>query len=276
MRGKAIARIVLFSMIALVLLCVLLAGLGLSSFAKPVSSQVVSVQSTGSEHEFAPGEVSSIFISWASGDIDIQPADQDTVTVSEERSGGSSMVVRHLGSTLEIEAGESKWGVVFGKSNQKNLTVRLPRDWLCQSLEISAAAAGIWVDGLPITNVVLNTASVNCVFTDCAVEKMQVNAVSGDLDYSGALKKLELKGASADCNLRLSDAPATIEMNTASGDLNLTLPDNCGFTLNRSSLSGAFQSDFATTTENDRIVCGDGACQITFSSFSGDINIRRK
>ena len=276
MRGKAIARIVLFSMIALVLLCVLLAGLGLSSFAKPVSSQIVSVQSTGSEHEFAPGEVSSIFISWASGDIDIQPADQDTVTVIEERSGGSSMVVRHLGSTLEIEAGESKWRLGVGKSTQKDLSIRVPRDWLCQSLEISAAAADIRVDGLPITNVVLNTASVNCAFTDCTVEKMQVNAVSGDLDYSGVLNKLELKGASADCNLWLSDAPAAIGMNTASGDLNLTLPDNCGFTLDRSSLSGAFQSDFATTTENDRIVCGDGACQITFSSFSGDINIRRK
>ena len=105
---------------------------------------------------------------------------------------------------------------------------------------------------------------------------MQTNTASGALDYSGVLKKLELKGASADCNLRLSDAPAAIGMNTASGDLNLTLPGNCGFTLNRSSLSGAFQSDFATTTENDRIVCGDGACQITFSSFSGDINIRRK
>lgn len=275
MKRKAIVRIVLFSMIALVLLCVLLAGLGLSSFAKPVSSQIVSVQSTGSEHEFAPGEVSSIFISWASGDIDIQPADQDTVTVSEERSGGS-MVVRHLGSTLEIEAGESKWGLVFGKSTQKDLSVRVPRDWLCQSLEISAAAADIRVDGLPITNVVLNTASGNCVFTDCAVEKMQVNTASGDLDYSGVLKRLELKGASADCNLRLSDAPAAIGMNTASGELNLFLPDNCGFTLDRSSLSGAFQSDFATTTENDKIVCGDGACQITFSSFSGDINIRRK
>ena len=276
MKGKALARIVLFSMIALVLLCVLLAGLWLSSFAKPVSSQIVSVQSTGSEHEFAPGEVSSIFISWASGDIDIQPADQDTVTVSEERSGGSSMVVRHLGSTLEIEAGESKWRLGVGKSTQKDLSIRVPRDWLCQSLEIGGAAADIRVDGLPITNVVLNTASGNCVFTDCAVEKMQVNTASSDLDYSGVLKRLELKGASADCNLRLSDAPAAIGMNTASGDLNLTLPDNCGFTLNRSSLSGAFQSDFATTTENDKIVCGDGTCQITFSSLSGNINICRK
>ena len=276
MKGKAIARIVLFSMIALVLLCVLLAGLGLSSFAKPVSSQIVSVQSTGSEYEFALEEVSGLAISWASGDIDIQPADQDTVTVSEERSGGSSMVVRHLGSTLEIEAGESKWRLGVGKSTQKDLSIRVPRDWLCQSLEISAAAAGIRVDGLPITNVVLNTASGDCAFTDCTVEKMQVNAFSGDLDYSGVLKKLELNGTSADCNLRLSDAPAAIEMNTASGDLNLTLPDNCGFTLDRSSLSGAFQSDFATTTENDKIVCGDGTCQITFSSLSGNINICRK
>lgn len=276
MKGKAVARIVLFSLIALVLLCVLLAGLGLSSFAKPVSSQIVSIQSTGSEYEFAQEEVSGLAISWASGDIDIQPADQDTVTVSEERSGGGSMVVHHRGSELEIEAGESKWGLVFGKSNQKNLTVRVPRDWLCQSLEVKAAAADIRVDGLPITNVVLNTASGNCVFTDCTVEKMQVNTASGDLDYSGVLKRLELKGASADCNLRLSDAPAAIGMNTASGDLNLTLPDNCGFTLDRSSLSGAFQSDFATTTENDKIVCGDGTCQITFSSLSGNINICRK
>ena len=276
MKGKAIARIVLFSMIALVLLCVLLAGLGLSSFAKPVSSQIVSVQSTGSEYEFALEEVSGLAISWASGDIDIQPADQDTVTVSEERSGGSSMVVRHLGSTLEIEAGESKWRLGVGKSTQKDLSIRVPRDWLCQSLEISAAAADIRVDGLTITSVALNTASVNCAFTDCAVEKMQMNTASSDLDYSGVLKRLELKGASADCNLRLSDAPAAIGMNTASGDLNLTLPDNCGFTLDRSSLSGAFQSDFATTTENDKIVCGDGACQITFSSLSGNINICRK
>lgn len=276
MKQNAIIRIILFSVIAFVLICVLLAGLGLSSFAKPVSSQIVPVQSTGSEYEFALEEVSGLSISWASGDIDIQPADQDTVTVSEERSGGSSMVVRHLGSTLEIEAGESKWRLGVGKSTQKDLSIRVPRDWLCQSLEIKAASADIRVDGLTITGVVLNTASGNCVFTDCTVEKMQVNAVSGDLDYSGVLKKLELKGASADCNLWLSDAPATIEMNTASGDLNLTLPDNCGFTLDRSSLSGAFQSDFATTTENDKIVCGDGACQITFSSISGNINICRK
>lgn len=276
MKGKAIARIVLFSLIALVLLCVLLAGLGLSSFAKPVSSQIVSVQSTGSEYEFALEEVSGLAISWASGDIDIQSADQDTITVSEERSGGSSMVVRHRGSTLEIAFGENKWRLGGGKSAQKDLSVRVPRDWLCQSLEISAAAAGIWVDGLPITNVVLNTASGDCTFTDCTVEKMQVNAISGDLDYSGVLKKLELNGASADCNLWLSDAPAAIGMNTASGDLNLTLPDNCGFTLDRSSLSGAFQSDFAITTENDKIVCGDGTCQITFSSLSGNINICRK
>lgn len=276
MKGKAIARIVLFSLIALVLLCVLLAGLGLSSFANPVSSQIVPVQSTGSEYEFALEEVSGLSISWASGDIDIQPADQDTVTVSEERSGGSSMVVRHRGSTLEIESGENKWRLGVGKSTQKDLSVRVLRDWLCQSLEISAAAAGIWVDGLPITNVVLNTASGDCAFTDCTAEKMQVNTASGDLDYSGVLKKLELNGTSADCNLRLSDAPAAIGMNTASGELNLFLPDNCGFTLDRSSLSGAFQSDFAITTENDKIVCGDGACKITFSSLSGNINICRK
>ena len=276
MKRSAIIRIILFSLIALVLLCVLLAGLGLSSSAKPVSSQIVSVQSTGSEYEFAPGEVSEIFISWASGDIDIQPADQDTVTVSEERSGGSSMVVRHRGSTLEIEAGESKWGIGFGKSTQKDLTVRVPRDWLCQRLEVSVASADVSVENMSVTSVALNTASGDCAFTDCAVEKMQVNTASGDLDYTGTLQRLEWKGASADCNLRLGDAPASIEMNTASGDLNLTLPDNCGFTLDRSSLSGVFQSDFATTTENDRIVCGDGACQITFSSFSGDINIRRK
>lgn len=276
MKGKAIARIVLFSMIALVLLCVLLAGLGLSSFAKPVSPQVVSVQSTGSEHEFAPGEVSSIFISWASGDIDIQPADQDTVTVSEERSGGSSMVVRHRGSTLEIEAGESKWGIGFGKSTQKDLTVRVPRDWLCQRLEVSVASADVSVENMSVTSVALNTASGDCAFTDCVVEKMHVITASGDLDYIGTLQRLEWKGASADCNLRLSDAPASIEMNTASGGLNLALPDNCGFTLDRSSLSGVFQSDFATTTENDKIVCGDGACQITFSSLSGNINICRK
>lgn len=276
MKRNAIIRIVLFSLIAFVLLCVLLSGLGLSSFAKPVSSRTVSVQSTGEEHEFAPGEVSEIFISWASGDIDIQPADQDTVTVSEERSGGSSMVVRHRGSTLEIEAGESKWGIGFGKSTQKDLTVRVPRDWLCQRLEVSVASADVSVENMSVTSVALNTASGDCAFTDCAVEKMQVNTASGDLDYIGTLQRLEWKGASADCNLRLSDAPASIEMNTASGELNLFLPDNCGFTLDRSSLSGAFQSDFATTTENDKVVCGDGACQITFSGLSGNINICRK
>lgn len=271
MKRDAIIRIILFSIIAFVLTCVLLNGLGLNSFAKNVS-----VQSTGSEYEFAPEEVSALTISWVSGDIDIQPADQNTVTVSEERSGGSSMVVRHSGSTLEIEAGTSKWSLGFGKSTQKDLTVRVPRDWLCQSLEISVASADVSVDDMSITSVVLNTASGDCTFTDCAVEEMQVNTASGDLDYTGTLQRLEWEGASADCNLRLSDAPASIEMNTASGDLNLTLPDNCGFTLEKSTLSGAFQSDFATTTENDKIVCGDGACQITFSGLSGDINIRRK
>ena len=65
-------------------------------------------------------------------------------------------------------------------------------------------------------------------------------------------------------------------MNSASGDLDLTLPADSGFTLEKSTMSGDFSSDFPTVSQNGKYLCGDGACRIDFNAASGDISIRKR
>ena len=40
-------------------------------------------------------------------------------------------------------------------------------------------------------------------------------------------------------------------------------------------MSSDFSSDFATTIQNGRHVCGDGSCQIQMDAMSGNVIIRK-
>lgn len=301
MKTNAIIRIVLFSLVILVLVSILVGGIALREYgfsrafhlhrgAEDVSA--LSTESaehhtednTHNSHSSAKpvsGKIQDISIDWASGTITIRPGDTDEILYEETGNFDSAyaMVAKVSGSKLTIQYCKDssilKGGFSFGGSLHKDLTITVPRNWVCRELEIDVASADLDIRELTIQEFDFDGASGKCALTDCAVGELSLDTASGDVTVSGTLDTLDCDSASAKLQLELKNTPRSIDVDTASGSLTMTLPSDCGFTVSLDALSGRFSSDFATTTQNGHHIYGDGNCKINVNSMSGNVTIRK-
>lgn len=279
MKRNAIFRMILFGFLTVVLVGILISGIALKQY------QVTGVVVRESADVLAVGgysspakEVDRLKIAWAAGKIVIVPTDQDDITVTEELLGGDkTMVLKKDGSTLYVEYCEDNISLSFGSNNnlKKNLYISVPQDWDCKELEIDAASATVQVEHLTIEEVESSTASGTHIFTNCQVGTLKMETVSGDLNFTGTLEKLDFNGVSAQLDLALTNAPKSIELESVSGDLNLTLPESCGFTVDKDTVSGRVSSELPTTEQNGKIVYADGHCEIEVEGVSASVHIRK-
>ena len=279
MKRNAIFRMILFGFLTVVLVGILISGIALKQY------QVTGVVVRESADVLAVGgysspakEVDRLKIEWAAGKIVIVPTDRDDITVTEELLGGDkTMVLKKDGSTLYVEYCEDNISLSFGSNNnlKKNLYISVPQDWDCKELEIDAASATVQVEHLTIEEVESSTASGTHIFTNCQVGTLKMETVSGDLNFTGTLEKLDFNGVSAQLDLALTNAPKSIELESVSGDLNLTLPESCGFTVDKDTVSGRVSSELPTTEQNGKIVYADGHCEIEVEGVSASVHIRK-
>lgn len=289
MKTNAIVRIVLFGLAILVLLGILLAGLGVGLYtfngqpyiSNTENNQIVS-EGNGTQVTVNASEIRKLEIDWTAGNITISPAggtDQIVITESEVTNAKYQMICRQSGDKLTIEFCEenivSGFGINFNSTLKKDLEILVPTDWVCEELEIDAAAASVEVSNMMINNMNFDGASGICNFVDCALGKMELETASGDVRFSGTLDTLSCESMSAKCNLVLKNVPARLDLSTMSGDLDITLPDYCGFTVSLDAMSSDFTSDFPTTNTNGNHVYGDGSCRINVDAMSGDVTIRK-
>ena len=279
MKRNAILRIILFSFLAVVLVGVLISGIALKNYQMPgivVRKSFDAPEVSG--NRFNAGEIDRLKIQWAVGSIVLVPFEGDEITVTEELLGADkAMVLKKSGSTLYVQYCEGAVGLSFGSNNnlKKNLYITVPQDWVCKELEIDAASASVQAELLTIEELASSTASGTHTFRDCTVEKLKMETVSGDLNFTGSLDKLDFSGVSAQADITLTNQPKSIKLESVSGDLNLTLPEGCGFTLDKDTVSGRFTSEFETTEKNGKIVHGDGKCEIEVEGVSSSAHIRK-
>lgn len=301
MKTNAIIRIVIFSLVILVLSSILVGGIALrdrgfdwvyrlhqgSEEVSPISADSAEHHENEENHDYASsaqrtsGKIDELSIDWASGSITIRPGDTDEILYEEtgDFDSANAMVAKVSGSKLTIQYCKDgsflKGGFSFGGSLHKDLTITVPRDWVCRELEIDVASADLDIRDLTIQEFDFDGASGSCTLTDCAVGEMSLDTASGDITFSGTLDALDCDSASAKLQLELRNTPRSIDMDTASGSLTMVLPEDCGFTVSLDTLSGRFSSDFATTTQNGHHIYGDGSCKINVSSMSGGVTIRK-
>ena len=287
MKNNAIVRIIIFSVTILVLLGILAWGLSsfrTFSFPRMTSSaggweEAVPV-SDGTAVSVNTDQVTNLSIEWVAGSITIQPGDVEEITFQESGSfeEKDAMVWKQSGNKLSIQFCQDDfliYGFSINSVLSKDLLVTVPRDWSCNSLEIDAASACLYVNDLTIRQVELDSASGTCDFQNCNVDSIDLDTASGDVKFTGTLKELDCDAASASFIGVLSNVPSRMAMDTMSGDLDITLPAGSGFSVSMDTMSSDFSSDFAYTTKNGNYVCGDGACRIDISAMSGDVIIRK-
>lgn len=279
MKRNAIFRMILFGFLTVVLVGILISGIALKQYQVTgvVVRESADVLAVGGYNSPAK-EVDRLKIAWAAGKIVIVPTDRDDITVTEELLGGDkTMVMKKDGSTLYVEYCEDNISLSFGSNNnlKKNLYISVPQDWECKELEIDAASATVQVENLTIEEVESSTASGTHTFTNCQVGTMKMETVSGDLNFTGTLEKLDFNGVSAQADVVVTNFPKSIDVETISGDLNITLPKECGFTVDKDTVSGRFSSELPTTEQNGKIVYADGHCEIEVEGVSASVHIRK-
>lgn len=295
MKRNAIVRIVLYSLVVLILSSVLISAILANSFSVRTAANeehTVSVSVTEAatapkaEAEPLPAKaadtgnadafpvVDKIEIDWAAGSITISPENIGDVQVTETVTSGSPrpMVCRVDKGTLKVMYNDEKklTGLNLGS---KDLTILVPMNWMCTELEINAASAVVNLKDLRMGEVEVNTASGNCNITDCNIDSLEVSAASADVYFTGSLREFECEGVSGNAYLTLDAAPRKISMESVSGSMDLTLPKDCGFTLERESLTAKFNCDVETTQRNGHHIYGDGSCQIELEGLSTSLTI---
>ena len=274
MKRNAIARIIIYSFIILILVSILLAGLGIGMFTYRIDAQTETY--TMGSGEIPAREINEIAIEWAAGTINIQTADTDTITFQEAgNQNAEPMVYRQNGNKLTIEYQASKIHFGFSVSNNKELTVIVPRDWYGHQLSVDAASADLFINGLTADDVDLNMASGDCHISQCDITDLDLDCASGEIYYVGTLKTLDCSAASGKVTAVLENIPSSIDFDGASADLELTLPEDAGFTVELDTLSGHFDCEFETTRRGELYICGNGGCKIDVEGMSGNVTIHK-
>lgn len=276
MRNNAIIRIIIFSIVIVILLGILLAGLGFGALMTHLNAEKTDYSTARAPTVLFPlEEVRNIQIDWAAGNIEIIAGDVDSIQVTESGSFSEqeAMAYKQAGETLYIRF--KKETVTFDTFSvaHKDLTVTVPRDWVCQKLTLDVASANITVDTLTASYVNLNTASSDSVFKACHITDLDVNTASGSVEYQGILNTLDCDAASGRFTGVFDNTPSAINMDSASGDLDITLPRDSGFRVEMDALSGRFTTDFPVTTRGDSYIHGDCACEIEYDGVSGNVMV---
>lgn len=286
MKTNAIVRIILFSLAILILLGILLGVLCFrmlrfdnlvtireNYIPEPTAGQV-------NQQEFSQ-DIKKIEIEWVAGDIMIDAREGlNTISVFESMSNDVTepLFCTTSGDTLKIQFSEASlkfpsFGINYNFS--KDLHIVVPATWHYDELSIDAAASNVTINGLTINDMDFEGASGQLGFYGCNVFNLDIDTASGDVEFDGTLENLDFDAASASFYGTIHNCPTQLQMDSLSGKLNLSLPSDCGFTLNRDSLSGSFSSDFEIMIQGDARVHGDGSCKIALSGLSGDVNINK-
>ena len=266
---------------------------------EPVNEEHVDVQLTSPLEESQPilsteesqiranaiamdvSSVRSIEIEWAAGSIVIQPKDITEIYIMEDGLTEKSepMVWKLRDEKLAIQYSKNTdhdFGMGLLRGNEsKDLIIQVPFNWACNSLEIDAASASLEINDLTIRDMEFDGASGTCVFNNCTVETLELDTASGDILFQGNLTRMDCDSASANILLDLKNVPKSLDLDTASGDLDVVLPENAGFTVNMDTMSGNFESDFATSMRNNNYIAGNGQCRIDVDAMSGSVTIRK-
>lgn len=275
MKRNAIARIVIYSLIVVILVGVLVHGMDWDGFHFDLDlgddAQVV----TGTA-SIDPTYIKHIRIEWVDGLVDVATADQDTITFSETNGEKECMVYQIKGDTLVIRYSKDsiKLGINITTPN-KHLTVHVPMDWIAAGIEISAVSSNVTVELPEVQEAKIETVSGNIDIRCERSKDISFTTVSGHARFTGNCEELDCESVSGNCKVALYGSAKEIQMESISGDLEIVLDGQLGFTAQIDSVSGSVRSDFPTSVSNDIHTYGDGSIRIEAETVSGGIRIRK-
>lgn len=203
----------------------------------------------------------SIDIVWISGSVTVELYDGEGIELKETLADGGAVSVPmewrvdEDDSTLDIVSQPKLLSV----SEEKHLTVKLPRSMVLHELDVETVSAAVSVDLTDEDTLTLNELDVTSVsgtvFVNAAnAGEISLSTTSGAISGSVRTQNLEADSVSGSVELTLDVLPTELDMETSSGPVTLTLP--AGDTapslfVEFRTTSGQFASDVPVTHMKD-------------------------
>lgn len=203
----------------------------------------------------------SIDIVWISGSVTVELYDGEGIELKEALADGGAVSVPmewrvdEDDSTLDIVSQPKLLSV----SEEKHLTVKLPRSMVLHELDVETVSAAVSVDLTDEDTLTLNELDITSVSGTVYVNaanagEISLSTTSGAISGSVRTQNLEADSVSGSVKLTLDVLPTELDMETSSGPVTLTLP--AGDTapslfVEFRTTSGQFASDVPVTHMKD-------------------------
>lgn len=250
---------------------------------------------------FSLDDITSISVDWISGDVQLVPAEVDTITVYEEskKEIKDYQKLRHYVSDGNLDIRFAAPGAkLINFDLAKTLYIQIPQglEKNFTNINFDLVSTTSTITGITANNVDIDSVSGQITVNTCDFKIFDIISVSGGADITTcSVAGLKVKSVSGEVNVKNSEVtdfdidstsgniffvstimPSSIEVEVVSSDVRITLPENNGFTLDYDTVSGSISNVFATTTSGQgKYVYGDGTNTISIDSVSGNLTISR-
>ena len=290
-------------LVALGISCMLLGGCNMSEDGVSIIDNL-SVYSYDNAEKYTMGgttltdTVEKIDINWIGGDVKVNYHSKDSVVFSEKcaqtLNEDNTLYYWLENETLHIMYGKSgKWDP---SGLKKELTVWLPEESILSELNVDVTSANVVIDGIVADEADFDSISGDielkqAKFSDSVevdttsggltavlvgkLHEMDIDTISGGMEVSAeSIEAFDADSTSGDIKLTVSSVPDSVDVDTISGDAEMILPKEAEFTVELDSMSGTFESGFATRMNEKKYIVGDGSNRYKFDTTSGDVKIK--
>lgn len=149
-----------------------------------------------------------------------------------------------------------------------------------QSLKLNSITGAINISEITAAQLNLSSTSGMLSAENFSAGISNLNSVSGRIAVNGSTDVLKASTVSGKIETELNVMPSEVKLNSVSGRLELAIPQNQGFSLSYSTMSGLLQSDFPLEGKLDpksgKGRYGTGESHMDFNTVSGRMTVRLK
>lgn len=287
MKRNAIARIIIWSLVAVLLTSLLVVGISSSPssfFTGDWSLGGIGVTYKNSALYNVGGgtvtdEFQSIEVNWTNGKINIEAYDGEDTVISETEVEEKENKLRWRVEDGVLKIQQMAAGMRFGlkKTPKKTLTVKIPSNVAegLKAVTSDSVSAEVTITGISASDKIeIDTVSGGANLKNIKTEKLDIDTVSGSIKAAGEFTELESDSVSGDVTVSSATPLKKLDCDSTSGNIRLTIPKNSGFTLKADTVSGDISCGLPTVSESkNRRVCGDGSADFETDTVSGDLII---
>lgn len=287
MKRNAIARIIIWSLVAVLLTSLLVVGISSSPssfFTGDWSLGGIGVTYKNSALYNVGGgtvtdEFHSIKVNWTNGKINIEAYDGEDTVISETEVAEKENKLRWRVEDGVLKIQQMAAGMRFGlkQTPKKTLTVKIPSNVAegLKAITSDSVSAEVTITGISASDKIeIDTVSGGANLKNIKTEKLDIDTVSGSIKAAGEFTELESDSVSGDVTVSSATPLKKLDCDSTSGNIRLTIPKNSGFTLKADTVSGDISCGLPTVSESkNRRVCGDGSADFETDTVSGDLII---